>query len=114
MRQTREVGVGVDENGRFTNHRGEKLDLYGKTEVYQGGAHEERYLVWYGYRKSGSFTGVRETFRTLRRAIREAKHWERMGYDTKITDRLVSAEKAVILHAEQPPAPSIESRRALG
>lgn len=114
MRDAREVTVGIDELGRFTNHRGERLDLYGKTTVYEGNAHEERYLVWYGTRRGGSFRGVRETFQKLRLAIREAKRWERRGYDTKVTDRLVSAEKAVTEHGGQPAAPGIESRRALG
>ena len=78
------------EPGQIRNHRGEVLDRYGRDEVYKGYGDAERYLVWYGWHTSGSFSGHRQTFRTLRQAVRCAKGYERRGYDTKITDRAVS------------------------
>lgn len=77
------------------NKKGQLLDLYGRTTVYEGSAsnRDKRYIVWYGWRSSGSFTGERTTYDTLRQALRSARAWERLGYDTKITDRLVPEGK---------------------
>lgn len=75
--------------GQFRNHRGDLLDMYGdhKSEVYRGFGHQERYLVWYGWHTSGSFTGHRKTFASLSAAKRCARGYEARGYDTKISDR---------------------------
>lgn len=72
-----------------TDPWGRTLDLYGEREVYTGHGVEGRYLVWYGSHTGGRFSGHRRTFHTLNAAKRQARKYERRGYDTKISDRLI-------------------------
>lgn len=81
--------VELRRKGQMRDSRGRVLALYGKTEVYAGYARQGRYLVWYGWSSSGSFTGHRQTFDSLARAKRVARSYERRGYDTRISDRLL-------------------------
>lgn len=75
-------------SGAFRNKRGELLDLYGRRTVYAGTREPgERYLVWYGTEHAKRGHGT--TYRSLRKAVRVARSYQRRGYDVKITDRLI-------------------------
>jgi hypothetical protein len=70
------------------NRRGELLDLYGTKTVYEGARLAgERYLIWFG--SENSKQGHRTTYRSLRKAVRVARGYQRGGYYVKITDRLI-------------------------